>query len=311
MADTDAAAAAAAAAEHEGIRQVIEREMFRLRRTYGPEALPVPSSAALAPAEAGALRGKVILVTGGSKGLGAECARRAAGYGARVVLAARGAEGVRGVVDEIKKAGGEATGLATDVTSWESQVALFEHAVKTYGQIDVVVANAGIFESGALLDWTVDAEGKLTKPDLGTIDINVVGTLYTARLAFHHLRQNPSTGLKSLVILGSLTSFVATPGCPLYATSKHALLGLSRALHTESTAAGISVVFVASGPVPTGIFGALQPMIESLPHIKMGDTVDAMLLASSAPKEDAVGGCTLATDTEGIFRLPFVQAYRE
>jgi len=60
--------------------------------------------------------------------------------------------------------------------------------------------------------------------------------------SFHHLRKNASTGTKALVILGSLTSFVATPGCPLYATSKHALLGLQRALHTESEAAGISCV---------------------------------------------------------------------
>ncbi|TNY22238.1 hypothetical protein DMC30DRAFT_415242 [Rhodotorula diobovata] len=305
----------ASASEHDGIRKVIEREMFRLRSTYGPEAVPVSSSTALAPLRAGALRGKVVLVTGGTKGLGREFACRAAAEGgARVVLGARGEDGVREVVREIEAAGGEATGLATDVTSWESQVALFDHAVKTYGQVDVVVANAGIFESGSFLDDTVDTEGKLTKPDLGTIDINVVGTLYTARLAFHHLRQRPesSPGLKALVILGSLTSFVATPGCPLYATSKHALLGLQRALHTESAAAGISVIFVASGPVPTDIFGPLRPMIETLPHIKLSDTVDAMLFAAaSAAGEEQLGGCTLATDTAGIFRIPFVQAYRE
>ncbi|GAA5852853.1 hypothetical protein JCM9279_006204 [Rhodotorula babjevae] len=298
-------------AEHDGIRKVIEREMFRLRSTYGPEALPVPSSLALEALRIGALRGRVVLVTGGSKGLGREFAVRAAGEGgARVVIGARGESGVREVVEEIRAKGGEATGLATDVTSWESQVALFDRAVETYGQIDVVVANAGVFEMGTFLDDEVDADGKLTKPDFSTIDINVRGTLYTSRLAFHHLRKNASTGTKALVILGSLTSFVATPGCPLYATSQHALLGLQRALHTESEASGISVTFVASGPVPTDIFGALRPMIEQLPHIKLSDTVDAMLFAASSPSGEKLGGCTLATDTAGIFRLPFVQAYR-
>ncbi|GAA5947142.1 hypothetical protein JCM3775_001875 [Rhodotorula graminis] len=256
---------------------VIEREMLRLRSTYGAEAIPVASSRALSALGHGALRAKVVLVTGGTKGLGRD----------------------------------EATGLATDVTSWESQVALFDHAIKTFGQIDVVVANAGVFETGSFLDDEVDADGKLTKPDLGTIDVDVVGTLYTSRLAFHYLRKNASTGPKALVILGSLTSFVATPGCPLYAPSKHALLGLQRALHTESEAAGISVVLVASGPVPTDIFGPLRPMIEQLPHIKLSDTVDAMLFAASSPNEEKLGGCTLATDTAGIFRIPFVQAYRE
>jgi len=87
--------------------QVIEREMFRLRSTYGPEALPVPSSLALAALRDGALRGKVVLVTGGTKGLGREFAVRAAGEGgARVVVGARGSEGVREVVEEIRSAGG-------------------------------------------------------------------------------------------------------------------------------------------------------------------------------------------------------------
>ncbi|KPV72832.1 uncharacterized protein RHOBADRAFT_46422 [Rhodotorula graminis WP1] len=280
---------------HDGIRKVIEREMLRLRSTYGAEAIPVASSRALSALGHGALRAKVVLVTGGTKGLGREFALRAAREGgARLVVGARGERGVREVVEEIEAGGGEATGLATDVTSWESQVALFDHAIATFGRIDVVVANAGVFEMGSFLDDEVDADGKLTKPDLGTIDVD-----------------NASTGPKALVILGSLTSFVATPGCPLYATSKHALLGLQRALHTESEAAGISVVLVASGPVPTDIFGPLRPMIEQLPHIKLSDTVDAMLFAASSPSEEKLGGCTLATDTAGIFRIPFVQAYRE
>ncbi|GAA5897663.1 hypothetical protein JCM8208_000226 [Rhodotorula glutinis] len=244
--------------EHDGIRKVIEREMFRLRSTYGPEALPVSSSLALSALQAGALKGKVVLVTGGTKG-----ARER------------------------------------------------DHAIETYGRIDVVVANAGVFETGSFLDDEVDADGKLMKPDFGTITINVLGTLFTSRLAFHHLRKNDSVGSKALIILGSLTSFVATPGCPLYATSKHALLGLQRALHAESEADGISVTFVASGPVPTDIFGPLRPMIEQLPHIKLSDTVDAMLFAASNPSEEKLGGCTLATDTAGIFRIPFVQAYRD
>lgn len=86
--------------------QIIEREMATLRLSYGSEALPISTSQALKDCEAGALQNKVVLVTGGSKGFGREYAVRAAGFGAKVVIGARGAEGVEEVVKEIRKAGG-------------------------------------------------------------------------------------------------------------------------------------------------------------------------------------------------------------
>ncbi|GAA5972468.1 hypothetical protein JCM11641_001858 [Rhodosporidiobolus odoratus] len=228
--------------------QIIEREMATLRLSYGSEALLISTSQALKDCEAGALQNKVVLVTGGSKGFGREYAVRAAGFGAKVVIGARGAEGVEEVVKKIRKAGGQATGLSTDVSLWEAQLALFKHGLETYGSIDVVVANAGIFEGGLLLEDKVTENGKLAKPDVSTIEINVLGSIYTSKLAFHYLSQHSTHSHKALIILGSLTSYIPSPGCPLYVTSKHALLGLQRSLALESEGKGIRCATPSESP---------------------------------------------------------------
>ncbi|BGP20995.1 hypothetical protein JCM10213_003240 [Rhodosporidiobolus nylandii] len=299
------AAPATEAREDDGIRAIIESEMATLRLSYGREALSVPPSAKLEACESGALKDKVVVVTGSSKGFGREYAKKAAKYGAKVVVSARGKKGVEEVVEEIKKEGGQATGIACDISDWDSQVALFEHAVSTFGPISIVVANGGIFESGLLLSSSLSSSGKLEKPDLSTIDINVVGSIYTSKLAFHYLKENKDEGHKALVILGSLVSYIPSPGCPLYCTSKHALLGLQRSLSLEAQGTGINVVFVASAPVPTEIFGDLLGMIQNLPHGEMDDTVNGMLAGSSLPD---VNGKVYATDTQGLFVLPFKKA---
>ncbi|GAA5858000.1 hypothetical protein JCM8547_006658 [Rhodosporidiobolus lusitaniae] len=300
------APATAAPVVDEGIRSIIEKEMATLRLSYGAEAVPVSAEEALKKCEEGAMKGKVVVVTGGSKGFGKSYAFKAAKYGAKVVLGARGQSGIDAVVQQIQKEGGEATGLATDVSNWDDQVALFEHTVSTFGPVDAVIANAGIFEGGVLLEDKLDEKtGKLAEPDISTISINIIGTVYTSKLAFHYLSLNPSTSLKSLVILGSLTSYIPSPGCPLYCMSKHGLLGLQRSLSLESIGKGIDVVFVASAPVPTDIFGDLLGMIQNLPHGELDDTVHAMLAGSSIP---GLNGKVYATDTQGIFQVPFKKA---
>ncbi|GAA6030724.1 hypothetical protein JCM8097_006290 [Rhodosporidiobolus ruineniae] len=295
--------------EDEGIRAIIEKEMATLRLWYGAEAVPVASEEALKEVDAGALKDKVVVITGGSKGFGKTYALRAAAYGAKVVIAARGQSGIDATVQEIEAAGGKASGLATDVSNWDSQVALFEHAVKTFGPIDVVVANAGLFLTEDFLQDKVDEKGLLAKPDMAVVEVDTVGTIYTAKLGIHYLRKNPSPSpsLKSLVILGSLTSYIASPGAALYMSSSHGRLGLARALALESQihGLGINIGFVASAPVPTDIFGDLKGMVESIPHGALSDTVDAMLALSSTL---ALAGKVLATDTKGIFRLPMKQA---
>lgn len=193
------------------------------------------------PYDASTLRDKTIVVTGGANGLGASMVRGWAPHGAHIFI---------GDVDD---AAGEALVAALrtahpastfhyqrcDVTSWDDQVALFDAAARLSprGAIDVVVPNAGVvvpgesmrFESPRLVD------GKLPRPDVRTLDVNVTGAAYTTHLALHHLALNPRPD-RCLLLVGSVASVVPLPGQAQYTMSKHAVAGLFRALRATAFA---------------------------------------------------------------------------
>lgn len=89
------------------------------------------------------------------------------------------------LVKEIEAKGGKATAVKCDVTSWDEQVALFKHGIKTYGALDIVFANAGIGEHGGewLSNKKVLANGDPVKPDLSTLTVNLIGVYVYSALA--------------------------------------------------------------------------------------------------------------------------------
>jgi NAD(P)-dependent dehydrogenase (short-subunit alcohol dehydrogenase family) len=135
--------------------------------------------------------------------------------------------------------------MKVDVASWKEQLELFKAAQKQYGKIDHVFANAGIVPSMTLLEDDVDENGDLLPPKKDTIDVNLIGCLYTVKLAIHYLKKNPNGG--SIVMTASGSSFSRFPGAdystsptlpslfpsdPIQAICKHAILGILRALYT-------------------------------------------------------------------------------
>ncbi|KAH6914395.1 hypothetical protein BKA70DRAFT_1421172 [Coprinopsis sp. MPI-PUGE-AT-0042] len=191
------------------------------------------------------VKGKVVLITGAANGIGREAALQFASAGAKVVIADRDEANAQKVVSEIISANGTASSIRTDVTVWEDQVAMFEHAIETYGSVDVVVANAGITEypPGGFRN-VVFKDGKPQPLSMRTLDVNLKGVCWTAHLAQHYLLVNRPEGaedLKSLILIGSIASWVGLPLAELYTASKHAVLGLMRALHARLEMNGIRV----------------------------------------------------------------------
>lgn len=213
----------------------------------------------------GKLDGKVAIVTGASKGIGAGIARVFARQGAKVVLAARG-ESVLSLAEELRAEGHEAFGFQCDVSDPESCESLVTRAVAEYGTVDVLDCNAGICVLGDFLSsdasW-LDAH----------IDVNVKGVWNMCRAALPRIIE---AGGGSVVITSSVTGdLVADPGEAAYATTKAALVGLTKALAREFADRGVRVNCICPGYIRT-------PMVEGMARQSRPDDPEEVIRGIAA-----------------------------
>ena len=182
--------------------------------------------------------GQTVLVTGGSSGIGAALGRAFALEGARVVLAARSADRLAGVVHEIEKGGGEALAVACDVTSREQLDAAVAEAVERFGSLDMVVANAGFGVSGPFESLSTDDYRRQFETNF----FGVLDTIYAAlpQVIAHQGR---------IAIVSSVYGKVGGPTTSAYCASKFALVGLSESLYYELADKGVSVTCINPGVV--------------------------------------------------------------
>lgn len=189
------------------------------------------------------MRGKTVVITGASAGIGEELAVVLAGRGAHVVLAARGEEALQRVKARCEAAGGRAVVVPTDVGDAEACRRLVERAVEAFGGIDVLVNNAGV---------SMDARVDEVK-DLGLYErlmrINYLGAVYCTHHALPHLKAR--RGL--VVAVSSLTGKAGVPTLSGYAASKHAMHGFFDSLRVELRGTGVDVSVVCPGFVATNI----------------------------------------------------------
>lgn len=184
---------------------------------------------------------KVIVITGASDGIGAELARQLAHERPRLVLAARGAEGLERVRRTCRALGAEALDIVTDVSIEDDCRSLMERAVTTFGDIDVLVANAGV-SMHARFDEI---------EDFSTFErlfrINAMGTVWCVRHAFASLQRT-----RGLVVgVSSLAGRTGVPGRTTYCTSKFAQSGFLEAFRIEAADHGVGVMAVFPGVVKT------------------------------------------------------------
>jgi NAD(P)-dependent dehydrogenase (short-subunit alcohol dehydrogenase family) len=188
------------------------------------------------------LAGRVVIVTGGSTGLGLLVARQAAARGAKLVLAARGEADLQAAVAEIKAIGAEVLAVPTDVSD-EGQVrTLVARAIERFGRIDILVNNAGTIQVGPAQSMTVDD----FKHALAT---NFWGELYPILAVLPQMRAQGGGRIANVVSVGGK---VSVPHLLPYSVSKFALTGLTEGLRAELAQDNILVTGIYPGTIRTG-----------------------------------------------------------
>ncbi len=187
------------------------------------------------------LAGKVAVVTGASKGIGASIAKHLAAEGAAVIVNySSSKEGADRVVDEISKAGGKAIAVKANVAKKAEIAQLFSEAKKRFGRLDILVNNAGIYEFSPLESVTEEHFHK-------QFDTNVLGLLLTSQEAIKHF---DSAG-GSIINISSLVSRNAFPGASVYSATKAAVDAVTVSLSKELGARKIRVNSINPGMVAT------------------------------------------------------------
>jgi len=232
------------------------------------------------------LEGKVAVVTGASKGIGAGIARALADEGASVVVNySSSKQGADRVVAEIAGRGGKAIAVQGDVSKQADIKRLFSEAKKTFGRLDILVNNAGVYELAPLEGVTEELFHK-------HFNLNVLGLLLTTKEAVTHM--GPDGG--SIINIGSIASSLRPPTSALYAATKAGVDAITGVLAKELGPRKIRVNSISPGMIETegvhatGFFGSgFQKMVETqAPLGRIGQPDDiaptAVYLASSDSK---------------------------
>jgi NAD(P)-dependent dehydrogenase (short-subunit alcohol dehydrogenase family) len=181
---------------------------------------------------------KVVLVTGGSSGLGRVIAEEFADAGAKIVVAALEAEAVQEAADSLRRRGVDALGIPVNVTRQEDVDSLFAQALDRFGRLDVLVNSAGRSMRGKLLETTPEQFQDL-------MELNLLGVVRCTRAAVPHLLK----GRGHVVNIGSLAAKSAARWVGAYPATKFAVAAYSHQLRLELGAEGLHVLLVCPGPI--------------------------------------------------------------
>jgi len=238
------------------------------------------------------LEGKIALITGGSRGIGAAIAKRLAADGAKVAVTyTKGAAAAASVVKEIERDGGKAIAIQADATDADASKAAVEKTVATFGRLDVLVNNAGTAIPKTFEETTLEEMDRV-------IDINVRGVFLATQAALKHMK----SGGRVIMIGSSVGEHVLVPGLVAYSATKGAVKIFTQALSRELGSRGITVNNVQPGPIDTELNPAAsewavpQKAATALGRYGHVDEVAALVAFVAGPESSYITGANLTVD---------------
>lgn len=190
------------------------------------------------------MHGKVVLITGGSRGLGLAMAREFAAGGARIVLCARDQRELDWAREELARGGADVSPILCDVTNQDEVAHMVNSTIEIFGRIDVLVNNAGVITVGPLLTQTFTDFQE-------AMDVMFWGTVYPTLAVLPHMLQRRGGRIANITSIGGK---VAVPHLLPYDCAKFAAVGFSEGLHAEVARYGVKVTTVVPGLMRTGSF---------------------------------------------------------
>jgi NADP-dependent 3-hydroxy acid dehydrogenase YdfG len=175
---------------------------------------------------------KVILITGASSGIGEATARHLATQGARVVLGARRTDRLEKLTAEIRGAGGIVEFKAVDVARLSDVQALADFALKKFGQIDVIINNAGVMPLSPLAELKIDEWNRM-------IDVNIRGVLHGIAAVLPHMTERKAG---QIINLSSIGGHRVWPTCAVYSGTKFAVRAISEGLRQETQHIRVTII---------------------------------------------------------------------
>ncbi len=239
------------------------------------------------------LKDKVAVVTGSTKGIGKEIAVEFARCGAKVVVSGRNAQRAEDVCSEIKSAGGEAMAVVADVANMDNAQQLVQQTIEKYGQLDVLVNNAGITKDNLMMrmkeaDWD------------DVININLKGTFNCIKSVTRQMMKQRSG---QIINITSVVGLIGNAGQVNYAASKAGIVGITKSVAQELASRNITCNAIAPGFIETDMTDILdektkEALNTQIPLGRMGSVSDIARAAVFLASDDAayITGQTINVD---------------